>query len=89
MRFVAEVNRRCSAVSQGYANVMRSSETPGKRFQDEDKLPKTTVAFFLLAQLIPDNQERAVVVKVCQLLLFVRLSLSTNCNNFPVSRKEK
>lgn len=89
MRFVAEVNRHCSAVSQGYANVMRSSKTPGKRFQDEDKLPKTTVAFFPLAQLTPDNQERAVVVEVCQLLLLVRLSLSTNRNNFSVNRKGK
>lgn len=78
VRFVAEVNRRCFAVSQDCADVMRFSRTLDRHFRDEDKLPKTMVAFVPLAQSILNNRERGVVVGVCQLLPPVRLSLSTN-----------
>lgn len=76
MRFVAEVNRHCSVVSRDCAGVMHFSGIPGKRFRDADKLPKTMVASVLLAQSIPDNQERAVVVEACQPLLLAQSSLS-------------
>lgn len=69
MRFVAEVSHRCSVVSRDCADVMRSSRKPDKRFRDADKLPKTMVAYALLAQSILNNRERAVAVKACRLLL--------------------
>lgn len=78
MRFVAEVNRRCSVVLRDCADVTRSSEIPDRHFQDEDKLPRTMVAFVPLAQSILDSREREAVVEACQLLLFVQLSLSTD-----------
>lgn len=84
MRFVAEVNRRCSVVSRDCAGVTRSSGIPGKRFRDVDKLPKTTVAFVLLARSILSNQEQAVVVEACQLLLLAQSSLSANNINLHV-----
>lgn len=76
MRFVAEVNRRCSVVSRDCAGVTRSSGIPGKRSQDVDKLPKTMMAFVPLAQSILSNQERVVVVKACQPLLPAQSLLS-------------
>lgn len=78
VRFVAEVNHRCSVVSQDCADVTRFSEIPDKRFQDEDKLPKTMVAFVRLAQSILNSQEREAAVEECQLLPFAQLSLSTD-----------
>lgn len=77
MRFVAGVNRRCFAVSRDCADVARFSRTPDRHFRDEDKLPRTMVAFVPLAQSTLSNRERGVVVGVCQLLPPVRLSLST------------
>lgn len=78
MRFVAATNHRCSAVSRGYASVTRSSGIPDKRSRDADRPPKTTVAFVRSAQSIPDNRERAVAARACQLLPPVQLLLSTN-----------
>lgn len=75
MRFVAEVSRRCFAVSRDCVDVMRSSRKPDKRSRDADRLPKTMVAYAPLAQSILDNRERAVAAKACQLLLSARLSL--------------
>lgn len=77
MRFVAEVNHRCSVVSRDCADVTRSSEIPDRHFQDEDKLPRTMVAFVPLAQSILNSRERVVVAEACQPLLSVQLSLST------------
>jgi len=77
VRFVVEVNRRCFAVSRDCADVTRFSRTPDRHFRDEDKLPKTMVAFVPSAQSIPNNRERGVVAGACQLLPPVRLSLST------------
>lgn len=76
VRFVAEVNRHCSVGSRDCAGVTHFSRIPGKRFRDADKLPKTMVAFDLLAQSILNNQGRAVVVEVCQPLLLAQSSLS-------------
>lgn len=84
MRFVAGVNRRCSVVLRDCAGVTRSSGIPDKRFRDVDKLPKTMVAFVPLAQLILGNQERAVVVEACQLLLLAQSSLSANNINLHI-----
>lgn len=78
MRFVAEVNRHCFVVSRDCADVMHFSKIPDRHSQGEDKLPRTMVAFVPLAQSILDSQEREVVAKGCQLLLFVQLSLSTD-----------
>lgn len=78
MRFVAEVNHRCSVVSRDCVGVTRSSGIPGKHFRDVDKLPKTMVAFVPLVQLILGNQERAVVEEACQPLLLAQSSLSVN-----------
>lgn len=76
MRFVAEVNRHCSVVSRDCAGVTHFSGIPGKHFRDADKLPKTMVASALSAQSTLDNQERAVVVEVCQPPLLAQSSLS-------------
>lgn len=75
MRFVAEASRRCSAVSRGCADVMRSSGKPDKRSRDADRLPKTMVAYAPLAQSTLDNRERAVAAEACRLPPSARLSL--------------
>lgn len=78
MRFAVEVDRRCFAVSQGYADATRFSGKPGKRSRDADKPPRTMMAYVRLAQLILDSRERAVVAVAYQLLPTVRLSLPRN-----------